>query len=291
TAIVFSEERNNSNLWLWNGRTDETHQLTAETAMDRWASASAAGDQVVFQRARPTLSRLSSYTDADVEIAHIAAGQLAGTRIAVTDAFSPTLAPSGKWLSYARPAKPGQYQLWLKDLQSDHAWHISDQLKGGPKYNFPIERMELNVAWTPSGDGVYFVTGGARQEIQRAIVATGQSVTIVRGEDGVDLHDPRLSADGRSLAYVRRSDDGTGRSDVVIRDLAAGREHIAYTQTHDSRERIFLPGWAEDGRLIVLRASINPDWTERLQAVQVARDGRQIVTSIADRGHGGTARF
>lgn len=292
-AMAFSEDRRNSNLWLWDGRADGAHPLTGETASDLWPGVSAGGDLVTFQRTKSTLTRLSSHSDSDVYMARLSGGRLDEPRIAVGDASLPTLAPTGKWLTYVRPARPEQFELWIKDVQSDRAWRITDQLRLGSTYSFPVEQIEPGLAWGHGGEAVYFVTGidAKRQEIRRLDPANGQSATLVRGDEGVELYGLCLSPDGRRLAYIRRSKGPRHRSDVVARDLVTGRESTLLSRNHGRGERFFCPGWKENGDLLVLLATVNPDWTERLQVALIAPDGRQTVAPVCDRGYGGTARF
>lgn len=291
-TIAFREDRNYANLWSTDIGTGESRQLTAEALQDLSPSASEGGLAVAFQRTKPTIERATPVLDANIFVAPLSSGQMGDPRLIVSDAALPRLAPKGQWLTYVKPAKARQFDLWLKDLRSEHQWRITNRFKLPSLYDLPVDWVESNLAWS-SLDDLYFVerAQAGRQQIRRATPMTQEVVTVVEGGKDVDLKDLFLSGDGRLLAYIRKSGATPASTEVVVRDLSMAREKVFFSRTHDWHERITCRGWRRNGELVILSGTINPDWTERLQAILVAADGRQTVTPVAARGFGGTARI
>ena len=291
-TIAVLEDRSYSNLWIWNGANGESRQLTAEAVQDLWPTGSGTSSLVAFQRTKPTIG-VPAILDSNIFVAHVAKGQLGEPRLTINDAGQPRLAPSAQWLTYVKRAKGRNFDLWLKDLQSEHQWRLSDRFRLSPLYLFPMDWVELNLTWAPDSSEVYFVALGQsnRCEIRRANPAKNESMTVVIGKEGVEFHDVHLSFDGRLLAYVARSRGSSAQSEVIVRDLASGHQSTLFSRTHDPRERIFCQGWRRNGDLVVLQGVVNPDRSERLQAVQIDAAGGQTVLPLVARGFGGAARL
>src|SRR5207244_13228074 len=122
------------------------------------------------------------------------------------------------------------------------------------------------------------------------VFSSGTSKRIADAQPGVDLYDLRPSADGRRLAYIRRSAGPAFRSEVVVRDLFSGKETTVLLRAHDRGLRIFCPGWDADDALVILLGTVLADDSERLGAVRIDGSGKQSAASLAVRGFGGTAR-
>ncbi len=289
-TLALYEDRRMSNLWLWDGATGALRQLTADAVQDLWAGASAGG--ISFQRTKATIERVPAILNANIVLAPLSGDRLGDARVLVDDAGLPYLAPDGQWLAYVKPAKGRGYELWLKNLQSEHAWRVTDQFTFPTLYRFPLEGLGRNVAWAPDSSALYFVAGAGpgREEVGCAVPSGSQSTLIVSGNEKGRFRDLHISSDGRSLVFVRRI-AAAEQSEVVVHDVASGRETIAFARKHDRHERIFCPGWRRDGRLVVLIGTVNEDWTERVDAVEIDRGGSQTVLHLLDRGFAGTARI
>ena len=279
------ENRRGSNLWLWNG--SETVQLTQEAGQDQ--SPSASGSLIVIQRSKPTISARSF--DSDLYVAQLSKIQLSDLRQIVTDAGWPLLDRTGQRLAYVKQTQPTQQQLWVEDLESQHQWLVTDHLRPPERYAFPKQRAQSNSIWSAVGESIYFVEREAnRQAIREFVFSSGTSKRIADAQPGVDLYDLRPSADGRRLAYIRRSAGPAFRSEVVVRDLFSGKETTVLLRAHDRGLRIFCPGWDADDALVILLGTVLADDSERLGAVRIDGSGKQSAASLAVRGFGGTAR-
>ena len=292
SSVALVEERKYSNLWVSDGAGREARQLTAEAVQDLWPSVSAEGQVVTFQRSKAINETVPNILNSNVFIVKISNGQFDEARLAVDDAAVPQLSSSGQWLAYWKPSKATQYELWLKDLRSEHQWLVTSRFKAPAWYMFPYDWVYRKTAWSTRSAVLYYVeqSGNNRQEIRRVNPPNAGSALIVAGEAGIDLRDLASSPDDGLLAYVRSS-RSPSRSEVVVRDVATGRETIVFSRTHEKRERIFCKGWRSNGQLVVLQGTRNADPTENLQAIQIDSSGRQTAMPLETRAFGGTARI
>ncbi|HYS55391.1 MAG TPA: protein kinase [Thermoanaerobaculia bacterium] len=293
-SIVLMEERNYSNLWLWDGSSAEPRQITAEAVQDQWPSASSETPLVAFQRSKATNETVPYIFNSNIFAANLSNGQFGEARLAVSDGALPHLSPTGRWLTYVRPQRPTEYELWLKDLRSEHQWRVTSRFRPSPFYRFPNDWVESALAWATKADLVYFVerSGADRQEIGRATPPAPDSVPVVRGETGVNLHDLRVSADDRFLAYVRTSTRSPWRSEVVVHDLATGRGPIVFSRIHGRYDKTSCKGWRKSGQLVVLQSTYDSEQhNERIQVLQIDSSGKESATSFEPHAFGGTARI
>jgi serine/threonine protein kinase/Tol biopolymer transport system component len=285
-TIALEEDRRGSNLWLWNG--SGSVQLTQDNGRDR--SPTAARSSVVLQRSKPTISVRSF--DSDLYVGELSKSGLGELRQIVTDAGWPLLDPTGQRLAYVKQTQPTQQQLWVKDLQSQHQWLLTNHLKPIMTYKFPRDRAQSNPVWAADGGSIYFVERDAnRQVIQRFSFPSMTSNLVTATQRDVDLSDPRLSVDGRRLAYIRRSAGLPLLWEVVLRDLSSGKEATIWSRTHGLGLRVFCAGWDANDALMILVGTVLADSSEHLDAIRIDGLGKQTITPLVERGFGGTARL
>ncbi len=103
--------------------------------------------------------------------------------------------PDGEWIAVSMTADLGPNRLWL--IRPD----------GTGRRSLLSEPMPLGtIAWLPDGEGLIVdgVAPGRRaSEIHRIDARSGALRTLVRTLAGERIREPRLSPDGRSIAYVR----------------------------------------------------------------------------------------
>src|SRR5207248_10751362 len=150
------------------------------------------------------------------------------------------LDPSGSRLTFLKSVQQRDYDLWIKDLRSEHQWRAMDRFKISSLYKFPEDWLESNVIWTPSGDALFLVkrVDSRRQQLVRVDSASGDARVVVDGAEGEDFHDLYISANGVRLAYVRKSGDDQSRSDLFVLDTSTGKLESLFSRTHDRHERI-----------------------------------------------------
>ena len=285
-TIAMEEDRRGSNLWLWNGSTSV--QVTQDDGRDR--SPTASGSSVVLQRSKPTISVRSF--DSDLYVGELSKSGLGELRQIVTDAGWPLLDRTGQRLAYVQQMRPTEQQLWVKDLQSQHQWLLTNHLKPILTYRFPRDRAQSNPVWTADSGSIYFVErDGNRQDIRRFSFPSMTSTLVTAPQQEVDLSDLRPSIDGRRLAYIRRSAGLPMLWEAVVRDLSSGKDATVLSRTHGRGLRVFCAGWDANGVLIILVGTVLPDSSEHLDVVRIDALGKQTITPLAERGFGGTARL
>jgi serine/threonine protein kinase/WD40 repeat protein len=281
--LVYLDARDESHLWVVDPKSGEK-QVTADALQDIAPSSSDVA-HVAFQRRKPVVEGGPAIIEGDIFVADLSDAQLRNPRLAVSNAGIPRLSPDGNELAFVRVGEMKRYELWLKDLRSEHQWRVASAFKIPGLYKFPQDWYESNLAWSSKSDRVFFVNRpeARRQEIASADSSGSPAQTIVTASAGTDLRDLFLSADGRSLIYVRKS--GT-RSEVVLRDLDSGRESILFRR--DGQERVFCRGWTVFGEVVVL---VSRTWTDDIEAIRIDRQSHSHTLKLAARGFPGGARL
>jgi serine/threonine-protein kinase len=195
--------------------------------------------------------------------------------------MSPRWSPATRAVYYLRSAQPQSFDLWKARLSSRGATRGDPvRLLTGLPVGF---RHEAIPALSISDDGTRLLylrqagysnlwlldvrgTGGARTLERRAVT----SGTAVRWN-------PRLSPDGREVAYVEAS---AGRSNVFVTAIAGGERRQITFHT----EETWSPAWAPDGERIAYGTGTRG--THKVWIV--GRDGgtpRVVATSQFDSGN------
>jgi serine/threonine protein kinase/Tol biopolymer transport system component len=287
-TIAAKEERKQAHLTLWERTFGQTTPVSTELVRDLWPSASAAGNVIAFQRGKP-LERVSPFLlDATIMLAELKRGRLMEPRPTVGDAGLPLLSPDGRWLAYVKPLDVRQFEMWIKDLRTEHATRIAERVRPAGQYIFPVDWMHRNFAWS-SSNTLYFVelVDAERFVIRSFVPATGETRRIVLANAGEKLYDLNLSADGRHLVYVR---EANGHA-VIMHDLLTGHETVLWSPSDDRRQRVFAKGWRTTGQFVVVHSILDAEVNERVEAIQIDSAGAQTSIPIAGRGLGGSARL
>ena len=144
------------------------------------------------------------------------------------------------------------------------------------------------------GSRIAFVDerGPLDQRIRR-LAMMNQDVTNLRyltgGEE--DVHTPRVSPEGRHIAYASMARDGRAR--VWLMDLATGERRIV----GDRSDETYVPHFSPDGRMLIMSVA-RPDADMNLLAVELATmvgtrltDGAAIDTAACYSPDGQTICF
>ena len=155
---------------------------------------------------------------------------------AVRSARRPSFSPDGRLVAFERQSAGLPPALWLLDLVQGSGRLLTRHAEG-----------TRDPAWSTDGREVYFETGSGDTRALRAVgVETGGTRLVAAlNERGRELLRPRVSPDGRQLAYTRSED---GQLEVVIRPIGGGAE----TRVARIGDGAAFPVWSPDGRALAV---------------------------------------
>ncbi len=118
-------------------------------------------------------------------------------------------------------------------------------------------QAERHVAWAPDSRTLYYTSErSGRKAIYKASMerkddanfanATSIKETLVLGDDGNEYSHPKVSPDGKKLAYVKN------RNNLIIRDLASGAETPAKEETYPGLDDGMNFVWSPDSRWLAM---------------------------------------
>lgn len=176
------------------------------------------------------------------------------TRPVVTDDardrwdVAPSWSPDGSQLVFTRITVPR--------TEADDVPVVSEGLflvsvDGGPATSVPGTLGALDADWNADGTRLVFSDGDGRL---RSIATDGSDLQDL----GVEGESPRLSPDGRTIAYTTVTDidpDDVRAADVVqvaLLPLAGGTPTVLPTRLPAERSAVGAPAWAPDGRSVLV---------------------------------------
>lgn len=208
-----------------------------------------------------------------------------------------TLSADGNVVVYAwHPETTANADLWLKTVDGEGTrqltntpdvsekwpqWSPDGQriaytslVKGKPPSVFTVSPLggwpsliaerAAHATWTPDGSAIVMVglEAGQRSALVEYVVATGARRTLIRAPaDSRDIH-PRVSPDGRRLAFVR---EASGRGAIFVMSMTGGDATRlsdwsngfigGLSWTPDSQELLFPQPELSGRRVVRLRAS------------------------------------
>jgi len=137
------------------------------------------------------------------------------------------------YLAAGRTERAG---VWLHDVTGGKP----------PELLLEVPELTLDASLAPDGRTIYFqMLDGGNWRIMRAARDSAKSLMVVAGI-GADATHPRISPDGRWLAYAGRQ---TGRLEVYVRSLAADGTIVQVSTAGGTN-----PTWSPDSRQIQYEA-------------------------------------
>ena len=298
TRMTFEENHDRANLWLMEPGVPSVRrwQITTESLLDFWPSAANGTGFLAFQRSVPTEWGNSEIFGGRILLAQLGGNVLKNPQGVVDEGGCAKISPGGEFLAYVRGQPPRRLEAWVRDLHSGRAWRVASHFRIPRVYPVPLDWVEQNLVWSGNGRALYLVAEeeGGRQEILRVDPApqAAPPEVLVAGKGNEAFSDLYPSPDDALLSYVRSDGLVPSVSELRWVDLAARESRRLVSYNHGTMGDLIARGWIDDGRsLLVLRAAINPDWSEHLQVIRVGLTGLQTRLGIVDRAYGGTARL
>jgi TolB protein len=172
---------------------------------------------------------------------------------------APAWSPDGRTLAVAL-TQDGLSQIYL----------IASDGSGTPRRLTSSSGIDTEPVFAPDGKSIYFTSDrGGSPQIYR-VSLSGTDVTRITFGSSYNVS-PRISPDGKTLAYVTRRDAGFL---VAVRDLAGGNETVL---SDTGREE--SPSFAPNGRWVMYATQAGG--RDSLVAVSVDGRVRQRLTSSA----------
>ncbi len=232
---------------------------------------SADGTRVAFDQYRSTIPEARSLGEIRVLVADLTGpvAQLleASHATAVVpgkprSAYHSQLAPDGRSVTYETAEgnmnyakRYGQMRVELRDMAAGTTIAISHALGVAP------ERSRTAYNPTVSGDGGRVAYEAAAADGSTALWlgdrATGTSQLVGRGSAGA-IYEPRLSADGRVLAFSAADAGTDGRALVYVRDVATGATTLVSRAGGDgpsADDDAYEPSVSADGRHVAFTSA------------------------------------
>ena len=293
SIVTFSLESETGGLWrLDKGSGEHPYQVTPGSPVDFWPVVR--DNNLVYQKMKPGMEGAANLFENEIYLASSGSAHLAEeSRLIVDSGGLPLPAPGGRFVTFIRqPSKRGG-ELWIHDLSADRDIRLSDKFFSPDLFMQPLSLLSVNEAWSVTGDTL-FATGSEdlvpvlwRFDVQSA----GSEPTVLdRGESYGTIGDLFVSPGGVRLAYLTGSIGETKQWEVHVRELSSGTERVLFREPGRDFQRFMLRGWMNEGRLLAVRVQINPDWTNRLEFLQVdMNETRQLGT--ADNAFGGTVQI
>jgi Tol biopolymer transport system component len=154
--------------------------------------------------------------------------------------------PDGKsliWVSTENPARLPQIMTielasrTVSRIPTPDGLAVSDPHRVGDQIVFPVIGAQGNVLWIMTAEGTK-----ARQLTWPKFSARGKRTPFRQGD-----YDPKLSPDGRRVAFMRMMPDGAWHTFVV--DVHSGREEDLAAHVRSGMDGV--PEWSSDGRLLI----------------------------------------
>jgi Tol biopolymer transport system component len=163
------------------------------------------------------------------------------------DVIRPNWSPDGLRLAFTIGLDDGSWQV----ATIAHDGSDLQILTSGPGVH-EIPSWSPDGTWLAyNGSDVGFDDPAFRPTLRR-IDADGSDASLLGDPDSFDT-EPRVSPDGRQVAFVRWHPDAEWESEIVVRDIASGAERVVVPRG----VAVEHPEWAPDGNSLVFNAS---DW-------------------------------
>lgn len=193
-------------------------------------------------------------------------------RMLANPTYDAAVSPDGKQAAYV-----SRGNVFVTSTEYSTARQITD-----------TPQAERHVAWAPDNRTIYYTSErSGRKAIYKATIArkedpnfpnaTAIEETLVLGEDGHEYSHPKISPDGKKMAYVK------DRNHLRVRDLASGGEVEADKPVNPGLEDEMGFSWSPDSRWLVME--FIPEMHDPYSDIALMEAATGKVTDISRNGY------
>ncbi len=269
--VLYSTDRDESDLWSVRLDRDKETQLTLESGIELWPDVSA-DNTVVYQASRALTGAglLNSLL-----MARSAAGGSPDIQLAA-DGFAPLWSPDGKQVAFLRNAN-STTDLWVVHSTGGDAKQVTS---GGVVFGgfgqLPYNRVQTqDFQWSPDSSRLIFCADVAGvSNVWQVGLDAGKPVQLSDNKDsGVRLFNPIWSADGQRTAWLALEPAQKAWSIWIAAD---GHQQ----QVLRSDSVIGIVGWAASGQDLIIKQIAERDSAPNIPVDVIltflsTRDGKQ----------------
>jgi len=218
--------------------------------------------------------------------------QSLGKQSDVRDGFLPRLSPDGSRLAYLQRATATRARVLVTTRDTGETVTLSESgTLASHITSFPVVFSDQPLAWSPSGDALYFVERqDASYRIRRQVVSPDGLkglVTLVTTPDRIS--DLQVSPNGQQIAYLSgraANAERTAASERVyelhVFDVASSRDDV--WAAFPAGNKTTCRGWTPDGRSVVIArtAKIHDDATHTLEVLLASASHQVRVLATID---------
>ena len=291
SLITFNRQFLEARLWRWSLTATDERQLTQDALSDYTPAVSTDGRTIAFQRSLATPSRGFAILDAKLFTGRFeSTDRLTGTR-ALGDVAVPALSGDGNWIAYLElKGRPAHGVLSVRNLSSGATHVVSPAVMMPSLSTRPVDWLGPVSAWMPDGE-LWFIDHTGNPSVNRyrpGDAELGKVVVRADKDEGVYFRDIRISADGRSVAYLVNESrqlptDPLRDTQLISVDVATNQPRTLATlppgPTH-----VLLKGWLDGSWIATHRTKVNDDLTADLAvlAIDEATGARRTVGTITN---------
>lgn len=244
SRILFGQSREESDLWKIGVDDKIETQITFDTGLELWPSASVDGKSIVFQ----ATSESKHLLEGSIRVRSVADTQQ--TTVA-SNGFSPVFSPDGRKAAFLRDAN-SLTDLWIVDRNGADERQLTTGGVGFSSFSLmPYNLQVRDFSWSPdSGSLVYYAKKDGVWNVFRIAVdgAAPQDISA-NSDETISFSSPVFAPDGKYIAYTSaaRASSG-GRKGMDLHLWNSEGPAVLYS----SASHFKLIGWAGTDLIIAI---------------------------------------
>lgn len=252
SKILYSTDREESDVWGTRLDQQKESQLTSDTGIKLWPDVSPDGKTVAYQYIRGATAATIFNSQL---MAKSVASETSDIQLA-SDGFAPKWSPDGKQAAFLRSAH-GTYNLWMVHATGGDAKALTTT--GGVMFGgfslLPYNRMQTqDFQWSrDSAHLTYCATTSNLANVWQVGIDGSAPVELSNTNDpSVRFFNPTWSPDEKLLAWLAVSTETNARSVWV---LSEGQKKKLF----ESTSPLGLVGWSSSGDELIVRSILGTD--------------------------------